>query len=71
MALLDSPRVLSQPAVFADWVSRTAYRAVTVFFDWNDARRTRNALVGLTAHELDDIGLCRGDIDNLARKTTY
>ncbi len=71
MALLDTPRAFSQPAVFADWVSRAAYRAVTVFSDWNNARRTRNALIGLTAHELDDIGLCRGDIDDLARKTTY
>lgn len=34
---------------------------------WNDARRTRNALLRLSEHELDDIGLCRGDIDRIAR----
>jgi len=30
--------------------------------EWNDARETRNALSGLSDRELDDIGLCRGDI---------
>lgn len=32
---------------------------------WNEARRTRNALSKLSAHELDDIGLTRSDIDQL------
>lgn len=32
---------------------------------WNDVRRTRNILHKLSAHELDDIGLSRGDIDRL------
>jgi len=30
---------------------------------WNDARRTRIILSRLSAHELNDIGLTRGDID--------
>ncbi|MDF3853308.1 DUF1127 domain-containing protein [Paracoccus sp. P2] len=34
---------------------------------WNDARMTRNALSRLTDRELDDIGLCRGDIERIAR----
>jgi uncharacterized protein YjiS (DUF1127 family) len=33
--------------------------------NWNDARVTRNALGKLSDRELDDIGLCRGDIDRL------
>ena len=33
---------------------------------WNDARITRRALSGLSDHELDDIGLVRGDIDKIA-----
>jgi uncharacterized protein YjiS (DUF1127 family) len=33
---------------------------------WNDARVTRNALAKLSDRELDDIGLCRGDIDVIA-----
>ncbi len=31
---------------------------------WNDRRVTRNALSSLTARELEDIGLNRGDIFN-------
>jgi len=33
---------------------------------WNDARVTRNALSRLSDRELDDIGLCRGDIEDIA-----
>ncbi|MCA3442820.1 MAG: DUF1127 domain-containing protein [Rhodobacter sp.] len=32
---------------------------------WNDARATRKALSALSDRELDDIGLCRGDIDHI------
>lgn len=31
--------------------------------DWNDARVTRRALNKLSDRELDDIGLCRADIE--------
>lgn len=34
---------------------------------WNDVRMTRNALNRLTDRELDDIGLCRGDIEFISR----
>ncbi|HEX9857154.1 MAG TPA: DUF1127 domain-containing protein [Paracoccaceae bacterium] len=40
----------------------TAFAALA---SWNDARITRNALGKLSDRELDDIGLCRGDIDRL------
>ncbi|PYG28615.1 DUF1127 domain-containing protein [Pelagimonas varians] len=30
---------------------------------WRDARDTHKSLSSLTDRELDDIGLCRGDID--------
>ena len=35
---------------------------------WNDARVTRNALAKLSDRELDDIGLCRGDIEFIASR---
>lgn len=38
---------------------------------WNDERVTRKALSSLTNRELDDIGLTRGDIDNIAHKVAY
>ncbi|MFN3823502.1 MAG: DUF1127 domain-containing protein [Pseudorhodobacter sp.] len=36
---------------------------------WNDARVTRNALGKLSDRELDDIGLCRDDINRLGALT--
>ena len=33
---------------------------------WNDRRMTRNSLNKLSARELDDIGLVRGDIEAIA-----
>ncbi|MEH6835038.1 MULTISPECIES: DUF1127 domain-containing protein [Falsihalocynthiibacter] len=35
------------------------------FADWNDTRATRNALRKLSDRELDDIGLCRQDIERI------
>ncbi len=35
---------------------------------WNNARRTRNVLSQLSAHELSDIGLSRGDVDTIGRR---
>ncbi|MDP4893011.1 DUF1127 domain-containing protein [Cypionkella sp.] len=34
---------------------------------WNDGRITRNALGKLSDRELDDIGLCRGDLETIGR----
>lgn len=41
------------------------------FAAWNDARQTRKALGSLTDRELDDIGLCRGDIDDVAARQRF
>lgn len=38
----------------------------SVVAEWNDARVTRKALSQLSARELEDIGLVRGDIDTIA-----
>ena len=40
-------------------------RAFAALAGWNDARITRKALARLSDRELDDIGLCRGDIDRI------
>ena len=37
------------------------------FSAWNDARVTRKALAKLSDRELEDIGLCRGDIELIGR----
>jgi uncharacterized protein YjiS (DUF1127 family) len=61
----------SRPAPFG---AITTYRAVNALSNvfgvlgaWNDARVTRKALAKLSDRELDDIGLCRGDIEMLGR----
>lgn len=64
MAILDtSPR--STGTSFTGLFG-TAFAAL---LDWNDARVTRKALSQLSARELDDIGLCYGDIDAIAEKS--
>ncbi len=40
-------------------------RAFGAVMAWNDRRMTRKALNTLSARELDDIGLSRGDIANM------
>ena len=41
---------------------------VNSFLTWKDDRATRKALSALSDHELDDIGLVRGDIDRLTHR---
>ncbi|WP_050528482.1 DUF1127 domain-containing protein [Pseudorhodobacter aquimaris] len=38
---------------------------------WNDARVTRNSLNKLSDRELNDIGLTRGEIANVARQSSF
>ncbi len=38
---------------------------------WNDARVTRNTLGKLSDRELDDIGLTRGDIADIAKLNRF
>lgn len=45
-------------------ITRSGWAALVA---WNAARKTRNALYALSARELDDIGLCRADIENIGR----
>jgi len=67
MAAIETTRPAPYGAV-------TTYRALNgisnvfgLLSAWNDARMTRNALNRLSDRELDDIGLCRGDIDLIGR----
>ena len=61
----------TRPAPFG---AISIFRLVTFIGDtyatvaaWNDARVTRNTLGKLSDRELDDIGLCRGDIEMIGR----
>lgn len=47
----------------AAWVAEP----IAALMAWNNARKTRNALYALSNRELDDIGLCRADIEMIGR----
>ncbi|MEE9428697.1 MAG: DUF1127 domain-containing protein [Paracoccaceae bacterium] len=40
---------------------------LATLFAWNEKNQTRKALNNLSTRQLEDIGLCRGDIDDMFR----
>ena len=66
MAALDTTRTTTGSFGLVGRIGATFASVVNAVIEWNDARVTRNALSGLTDRELEDIGLCRGDIDVVA-----
>ncbi len=64
MAVIDTPR--TRAAGGAGRIGHMISSLFAGFAAWNDTRVTRNALSRLTDRELEDIGLCRGDIDEIA-----
>ncbi len=64
MTTLDTTRSAA-PAVAFGTMFTTFFGTMRT---WNDARVTRKSLNKLSARELDDIGLCRGDIDAIATR---
>ncbi|MEZ5716781.1 MAG: DUF1127 domain-containing protein [Paracoccaceae bacterium] len=67
MASIDTPRVQLAAGTHGRFgqIFASLHARLTA---WNDARMTRNALGRLSDRELEDIGLCRGDIDYIASK---
>ena len=66
MAAFDTTRTTYGSASVAGLIARTFYALTASVIAWNDARVTRNALSSLTDRELEDIGLVRGDIEDIA-----
>ena len=65
MAALDTNRMAGTVAPSGGRIARVIAALVAAVAAWNDARLTRNALSRLSDRELDDIGLCRADIETL------
>ncbi len=65
MAAYQTTRPAPFGAITTHRAVQVAGGAFSTIVAWNDARVTRNALGKLSDRELDDIGLCRGDIDTL------
>ncbi len=69
MAALDTTRIATTGSFgLAGRIGAFFVSAFNVAAEWNDARATRKALAGLTDRELSDIGLCRGDIDDIIQR---
>jgi uncharacterized protein YjiS (DUF1127 family) len=67
MAAVETTRPAPYGAITTYRAINALSNAVGVFAAWNDARVTRKALNKLSDRELDDIGLCRGDIELIGR----
>lgn len=65
MSALDTNRMAGTAALPVGRIAKVFAALVAAFAAWNDARMTRNALSKLSDRELDDIGLCRADIETL------
>ncbi len=71
MALLEFTRSPSRSVAASDRYHSFVATSIAAFAAWNDTRRTRNTLNQLSSHELEDIGLSRGDIDHIVRKHQF
>lgn len=63
MAAFDTTRTAPFGAISIFRAVQGITGMMTAVSMWNDGRMTRKALGKLSDRELDDIGLCRGDID--------
>lgn len=69
MAAFDTTRASYASVDVLGRLGQTFNDMIARLAAWNDARVTRRALAQLSDRELDDIGLIRGDIDNVANIT--
>jgi Uncharacterized conserved small protein len=67
MAAIDTTRAPYGSSSLLGRIGAFLDSALASAVAWNDARVTRNALSTLSDRELADIGMCRGDIDDIAR----
>lgn len=66
MAAFDTTHSAYGAAPVAGKISGFFATLIASIVSWNDARVTRNTLSGLSDRELNDIGLVRGDIEDVA-----
>jgi len=67
MAVFEYTRPVAGTRGLVGQISALFFDAVASIVSWNDARVTRNSLSGLSNRELDDLGLVRGDIEDIAQ----
>lgn len=67
MAAFDTSRPFAATGT-TNRIGAIFFNAFAAVAAWNDTRLTRKNLESLSDRELDDIGLVRGDIDEVARR---
>jgi uncharacterized protein YjiS (DUF1127 family) len=67
MAAYETSRAAPFGAITVFRMVQTVTNAVEAMKAWNSARITRKSLSRLSNRELDDIGLCRDDIELIGR----
>lgn len=67
MATIETSRSVPFGAISTYRVFSSLSNVMAGIKTWNDMRLTRKALSRLSDHELNDIGLCRGDIELMGR----
>lgn len=67
MAAVETTRPAPYGAITTYRAINSLTNALGALSSWNDARVTRKALSKLSDRELDDIGLCRGDLEFIGR----
>ena len=67
MAAYETSRTTPFGAITVYRMVQSVTRTAEALKAWNSARITRKSLNRLSNRELDDIGLCRGDIDMIGR----
>ncbi len=65
MAAIDTTRTAQGTSGLIGRIGALVHTTSAKLMAWNDARLTRKALSALSDRELADIGLCRGDIDQI------
>lgn len=65
MTSINQTRPVAGDRVFGANIGAAVTAVVGRLAQWNDARVTRKALSKLSDRELDDIGLRRGDIEDI------
>lgn len=67
MAAYETSRAAPFGAITVYRMVQSVAHTVEAMKAWNSARITRKSLNLLSNRELDDIGLCRGDIEMIGR----
>ena len=67
MATYETSRAAPSGAITVNRMIHSLGHSLEALKAWNSARITRKSLSRLSNRELDDIGLCRGDIELIGR----